>query len=65
MIIVKIKKGDNFQKALKQFKHKVNKSRTLKEYRSRQEFVKPSVIKRNQKQRAKYIQKLKTLEQNG
>ena len=63
MLVVKLKKGENVSQALKKFKFKVNKSRVLKEYRSRQEFVKPSVIKRNQLNKAKYIQKLKTQEE--
>lgn len=61
MIIVKVK-DRNIDKALKQYKLKVNQSGQLKEYRNRTEYVKPSVTKRQRKQRAIYIQKLRDAE---
>ena len=42
MIIVKIGKNENINKALKRFKVKVRNSKTMEEYRSRKEFVKKS-----------------------
>lgn len=48
---VEVKDG-NFEKAFRHFNKKVNDSGKLKEVRDRQEFVKPSVLKRRAKQNA-------------
>ncbi|MCK9299808.1 MAG: 30S ribosomal protein S21 [Bacteroidales bacterium] len=58
MIIVPIKEGENIERALKKFKRKFEKTGTVKELRSRQAFSKPSVIKRQQKMKAVYVQQL-------
>jgi small subunit ribosomal protein S21 len=52
MLIVKLKKGDNINKALKRFKQKVRSTKLIKEIRDRKFFEKPSVIKRKQKKKA-------------
>ena len=52
MLIVKIKKGENINRALKRFKVKTKKTGLIKEIRSRQEFVKPSAKKRDKKKKA-------------
>ncbi|MBQ2447173.1 MAG: 30S ribosomal protein S21, partial [Bacteroidales bacterium] len=52
MIVVPIKEGENIERALKKFKRKFEKTGTVKELRSRQAFIKPSVIKRQQKMKA-------------
>jgi small subunit ribosomal protein S21 len=57
MIIIDVKRG--LEIALKQYKNKVQKIKQIQELRKRQEFVKPSVIKREQLIKAKYIQNLK------
>jgi small subunit ribosomal protein S21 len=57
MLIIDVKKG--IEIALKQYKNKVHKVRQIQELRERQQFVKPSVKKRDQVIKAKYIQKLK------
>ncbi len=59
MIIVPIKEGENIDRALKKLKRKFEKTGILKELRERQKFTKPSVIKREQKIKAQYIQKLR------
>lgn len=63
MIVVPIKEGENIEKALKKFKRKFEKTGTIKELRSRQQFDKPSVIKRQQKIHAVYVQKLQQTEE--
>jgi small subunit ribosomal protein S21 len=45
---------NNVEKALSIFKKRVKETGILQEYRDRQEFVKPSVIKRKKKLDAKY-----------
>jgi small subunit ribosomal protein S21 len=60
IVAVKVIKG-NIQKALSKFKRKVKDSEHLQEYRQRQEYVKPSVKKRKQKQLAIHNQKLEDI----
>mgnify|MGYP003516224333 FL=1 len=58
MIIVPIKEGENIERALKKLKRKFEKTGVVKELRNRQKFTKPSVVARDRKQKAIYIQKL-------
>jgi len=58
MIIVPVKEGENIDRALKKLKRKFEKTGILRELRERQKFTKPSVIKREQRIKAIYIQKL-------
>ena len=58
MIVVPIKEGENIEKALKKFKRKFEKTGVVKELRSRQQFDKPSVIKRQQKIHAVYVENM-------
>ena len=58
MIIVPIKDGDNIERALKRFKRKFEKTGAVRELRARKNFVKPSVKKRIQMQKAIYVQHL-------
>lgn len=62
MIVVPVKEGENIEKALKKFKRKFEKTGIVKELRSRQQFDKPSVTKRLNKERAVYVQKLQQVE---
>ncbi|MCR4828770.1 MAG: 30S ribosomal protein S21 [Bacteroidales bacterium] len=59
MIVVPIKEGDNIERALKKLKRKFEKTGVVKELRDRQKFTKPSVIKREQKLKAIYVQHLR------
>ena len=58
MIIVPVKEGDSIEKALKKFKRKCEKTGAIRELRARKNFVKPSVKKRIQMQKAIYVQQL-------
>lgn len=62
MIIVPVKEGENIEKALKKFKRKFEKTGIVKELRRRQQFDKPSVIKRLKKEHAVYVQQLQRME---
>jgi small subunit ribosomal protein S21 len=53
-IKVTVKENESIDKALKRFKKKMEKTGTLKEYRSRQYFTKDSVERRNMIGRAIY-----------
>lgn len=57
MIVVKVNKDKNIEKALKEYKSKVIKTRQMSELVNRKVFVKPSVIKRNVLSKAKHVQK--------
>jgi len=59
MIIVPIKEGEKVDKALKKLKRKFEKMGIVKELRERQKFTKPSVKRRHEIIKARYIQKLK------
>ena len=63
MIVVPLKEGENFEKALKKFKRKFEKTGVVKELRNRQAFEKPSVTKRKQMMRAIYVQQLQQNEE--
>ncbi|NLO70703.1 MAG: 30S ribosomal protein S21 [Porphyromonadaceae bacterium] len=63
MIVVPVKEGENIERALKRFKRKFEKTGVVKELRRRQQFDKPSIIKREQKQRAIYVQQLQRIEE--
>ena len=59
MIIVPVKEGENIEKALKKFK----RTGVVKELRRRQQYDKPSVLKRLKMERAIYVQKMHQVEE--
>jgi len=61
MLYVEVKKG-NIEKALKDLKGKVIRTKQNSKLFGRKEFTKPSVKKRSEIQKAAYIQKLKSQE---
>ena len=63
LIIVPVKEGENIEKALKKFKRKFEKTGVVKELRARQQFDKPSVLKRLKMEHAIYVQKLRAAEE--
>lgn len=63
MLIIPIKEGENIDRALKRFKRKFDKTGTMRQLRKRQQFNKPSVVRRAQMQKAQYIQGLRDQEE--
>jgi small subunit ribosomal protein S21 len=63
MLIIPIKEGENIDRALKRFKRKFDRTKTMRILRNKQYFTKPSVANRSQSIKAKYIQKLRTNEE--
>ncbi len=57
MLILDLKNFSSLEHALKVYKNKTNKIGTVRELRDRQEFVKPSVKRRAEVLKAKYIEK--------
>jgi len=63
MIIVPVKEGENIDRALKKFKRKFEKTGVIRELRTRQAFVKPSVRRREEIKKAVYVQQLQQEEE--
>jgi small subunit ribosomal protein S21 len=59
MIIVEVKNANSIESALKTYKFKVYRTKQNEILKNRQEYVKPSVKKRSQKNKAIHIQKNK------
>lgn len=64
MIIVKINENEPIERALKKFKKKFDHTGVLRELRSRTQFEKPSVARRNEKIKATYRQKMFAAQNN-
>ncbi|MBO2525185.1 MAG: 30S ribosomal protein S21 [Bacteroidales bacterium] len=62
MIVVPVKEGETIERALKKLKRKFEKTGVVRELRARQKFTKPSVLKREQKLKAIYVQQLQSKE---
>tara|TARA_R100000908_G_scaffold24891_1_gene11498 strand:- start:1231 stop:1428 length:198 start_codon:yes stop_codon:yes gene_type:complete len=65
MLKIKVNKGEKIESAIKRLKRKFRDTGILKQVRERQEYTKPSVTRRKQVQKAKYIQKLRDQESNS
>ena len=63
MIIVPVKDGENIERALKKFKRKFEKTGVVKELRARQQYDKPSFLKRLKMEHAIYVQQLRQTEE--
>ena len=63
MLIVKVKDG-KIEKALKQLKRKVNQTKLVRELRDNEQFTKPSVKRREEIKKAKYIQQMRDAEED-
>ena len=56
MLIINVKENESIDRALKRFKKKFEKTGVLRELRSRTAFTKPSIARREEVLKAKYIQ---------
>ena len=59
MIIIPVKSGESIERALKKYKRKYEKTGVVKEIRARQQYDKPSILKREEKLKAIYVQQLR------
>ena len=59
MLIINVKGKNGIERALKEYKNKVYKTRLHKEIRERKEYTKDSVKKREDKKNAIYVNKKK------
>ena len=65
MIIIKKKEKESIDKMLKRYKRKSIQYRVIKEVKERKEYEKPSSVKRKQKLKAVYHQKVRTDRENN
>ena len=65
MLIIPIKDGENIDRALKRFKRKFDRTKTMRTLRSKKQFDKPSVVKRAQMIKASYVQRRSTTEEQA
>lgn len=62
MLIINVKEGESIERALKKYKKKYDRTKVIRELRSRQQFTKPSVKRRAEVIKAKYVQEMKQKE---
>jgi small subunit ribosomal protein S21 len=59
MLIIPVKEGESIERSLKKYKKKFERTGVMRELRSRKNFTKPSVVNREQKLKAIYVQGLR------
>jgi len=62
MIIIPVKDGEAIDRELKRFQRKFDRTGTKRQLRSRKQFTKPSVKRREEVIKAAYVQKLRNAE---
>jgi len=62
MLHIPVKEGESIERALKRYKKKFDRTKVLRELRSRKQFTKPSVLRRQEKIKAAYIERLRRQE---
>jgi small subunit ribosomal protein S21 len=65
MLIIPVKDGESIDRALKKYKRKFDKTRVVRELRSRQQFIKPSITLRQSKLKAAYKQRNASIEEQA
>ena len=63
MLIIPIKDGEAIDRALKRLKRKFDRTGKMRELRRRKQFIKPSVVRRQQLLKATHLQRIKQSEQ--
>lgn len=56
MLIIEIKDSESIDRALKNYKRKVQRTNQIREVRRRKQFTKPSIIRREEILKATYIE---------
>ena len=62
MLHIPVKEGESIERALKKYKKKFERTGVLKELRERKEYIKKSIVRRQQIIKAEYVEKLKSTE---
>ncbi|HMQ64516.1 MAG TPA: 30S ribosomal protein S21 [Flavilitoribacter sp.] len=63
MLIIDVKDGESIDKALKRYKRKFQNAGIMRELRTRKEFTKPSVKRRNEILKAQYKEQIRREEE--
>lgn len=63
MLVIQVKEGESIDRALKRYKRKYDRTKTMRQLRARKQFTKPSVERRSEIIKATYIQGLRTQEE--
>ncbi len=56
MLVISVKENESIERALKRYKRKYDRTGVRREIHARQQFIKPSVKRRNEIIKAAYIQ---------
>lgn len=59
MLIIPVKEGESIERALKKYKKKYERTGVLKELRARQQYIKPSVLRREELIKAEYVENIR------
>ncbi len=62
MLVIQVKEGDNIERALKKYKRKFERTKTLRELRARKTYTKPCVADREARKKAIYVESIKRQE---
>ena len=62
MLQIPVKEGESIERALKKYNKKFERTGVLKELRERKEYIKKSIVRRQQIIKAEYVEKLKSTE---
>ena len=58
MLQIPVKEGESIERALKKYKKKFEKTGVLKQLRARKQYIKKSIIRRQQVIKAVYVEKM-------
>ena len=58
-----VKEGESIERSLKKFKRKFEKTGAMRQLRARKQYVKPSVGRRKEMKKARYVQGLRQEEE--
>ncbi len=61
MLVIQVKEGDNIERALKKYKRKFERTKTLRELRARKTYTKPTIANREARKKAVYVEAIKRL----
>jgi small subunit ribosomal protein S21 len=62
MIVIQVKEHEPIERAIKRFKKRVDQVKILKELKNRRYYTKPSLKRKEEKLKARYVQRMKLLE---
>lgn len=65
MLIIPVKDGESIDRALKKYKRKFDKTGVVRQLRSRQQFIKPSVTERQARLKAAHKQRQASKEEQA